>query len=556
MVLDSPLSSRGDTRLPAPRKPGPSKPTTRALALFRRTVEFPMSPASRYHPPYMLHFPRVAVLLPLALTVGCTNVETLSPTSEPETETDPIGPSVEMHAEAGFIKVPPQVQGPANPAMMFYSFHPADTHPERSPLMVFFNGGPGTATSGGLLAYGTGPMTLSAQNIDAGPVPNPASFTQFANVLYLDERDTGFSYDLGLTCSGTGDHMMDAGDFAFAVLDFLDSHPPLSKARVVLTGESFGGTRAPAILFAFQSVTDPTLRQSDRSDLQTTMPWLLSKLTTHLDTAFPGHDPGIVAEQFGWEVLIQPDIAGTLQLKLGQGLSRSDPGLACAPLGTPDATSCNRYDVRMTQKEGDAIDAHTAQMLRSPEALQELLGVAPENVVGLGAADRGSPQRTFQQAFSSTEVETNPNDESLLRARLGELGSGDAYWLPMVRPDCGFGLSDTGGAAAFFGTLPQSHAFITNARYDAVVYSPAIPEVFRQLLRTNVEVDEASPAGAARPGVIRIPQTDGPPLTIRFARYEAGHEVAKTAGPELAADVEAWLRETGALTPIGSKAAP
>ncbi|WP_437809077.1 S10 family serine carboxypeptidase-like protein [Sorangium sp. So ce1078] len=80
---------------------------------------------------------------------------------------------------------------------MFYSFLPAEERPDRAPLLVFFNGGPGAATTSALLPYGTGPHTLDpAAHAGGAPVENDASCTRFANLLYVDARSTGFSYDL------------------------------------------------------------------------------------------------------------------------------------------------------------------------------------------------------------------------------------------------------------------------------------------------------------------------------------------------------------------------
>ena len=70
---------------------------------------------------------------------------------------------------------------------MFYSFRPCEVDPARAPLVVFFNGGPGAATTGVLMAYGTGPTTLDpVAEVEAPPVANPASWTRFANLLYLE----------------------------------------------------------------------------------------------------------------------------------------------------------------------------------------------------------------------------------------------------------------------------------------------------------------------------------------------------------------------------------
>ncbi len=77
-------------------------------------------------------------------------------------------------------------------ARTFYAFTPADDLPEEAPVFVFFNGGPGSATSAGLLSYGTGhyslPSDLSGPNLTA----NPSSWAQMGNLLYFDTRQAGF----------------------------------------------------------------------------------------------------------------------------------------------------------------------------------------------------------------------------------------------------------------------------------------------------------------------------------------------------------------------------
>src|SRR5262249_38813401 len=186
------------------------------------------------------------VLGAVAFTAACSAAAVTEPHATPT-------PSLEMRPEAGYVEVPAQTRGASDHARMFYSFHPADAHPERAPLLVFFNGGPGAATSGILLPFGTRPKTLLVDDLGKVPVDNPASYPHFANVLYLDERDAGFSYELGgyepgVGCTGTANYVTDAGDFIFALLAFLDIHARLVRSQVVLVGESYGGTRAPVML--------------------------------------------------------------------------------------------------------------------------------------------------------------------------------------------------------------------------------------------------------------------------------------------------------------------
>src|SRR5512139_3726078 len=126
-----------------------------------------------------------------------------------------------------------------------------------------------------------------------------------------------------------------------------------------------------------------------------------------------------------------------------------------------------------------------------------------------------------------------------MSATLGELGPNDAYWLPYVTP-CGSFLGDGVTLNAFGEVLPRSHTFITNARYDAVVYTPALPLFLDSLSPASIFVDMSEPPGAQRPGVIRLV---GEPFdaAIRFPQYEAVHAVTKSAAAELAADIEQWL---------------
>ena len=49
-----------------------------------------------------------------------------------------------------------RLQMRSSPARIWYVFQPADENPEDKPLFVFFNGGPGGATSAGLFSANTG----------------------------------------------------------------------------------------------------------------------------------------------------------------------------------------------------------------------------------------------------------------------------------------------------------------------------------------------------------------------------------------------------------------
>ncbi|WP_437915355.1 hypothetical protein WME73_08455 [Sorangium sp. So ce302] len=306
------------------------------------------------------------------------------------------GPMAELSAEAGFIEVPGSPTLGLNwPARIFYSFQPAQEHPDEAPLILFFNGGPGAATTSVLLPYGTGPYTLDPDApADAAPLANAASYTRFANLLYVDPRSAGFSYDLATvdpasaTYSDAPLYVADAADFVYVLLEFLEADAPLRDNPVVVAGESYGGTRATMMLYMMQNYT----RDSDTLGLMVkALSWLKDKMQAHLDAAFPARagapqEPSQVAEQLGWQLLIQPSIYGAQQRTYGAPLARQDPDFA-EYFADPEVW--DGYDVRRTSEEGALIKEHAYHAMRTPEHLEILLGVDLTEIADL-STDRGA----------------------------------------------------------------------------------------------------------------------------------------------------------------------
>src|SRR5688572_4178976 len=130
---------------------------------------------------------RLALLAAIACS-GCGSDDSpLLPAGEPQPEPLP--------SEAGFLEVPVLPGKPRSVGRLFYAFQSAD-YPDDAPVLVFFNGGPGIATTSVLMAFGTGPFTLAPTPTDDPPHANPHSYTSFGNLLYVDARQTGFSYDV------------------------------------------------------------------------------------------------------------------------------------------------------------------------------------------------------------------------------------------------------------------------------------------------------------------------------------------------------------------------
>ncbi|HEY4119928.1 MAG TPA: hypothetical protein VGM56_18810, partial [Byssovorax sp.] len=376
-------------------------------------------------------------------------------------------PPSSLLAEAGFSDLEGPEDGLLGGGRMFYSFRPADSNADASPLLVVFNGGPGYATTSVLLPYGTGPMTLDAADLDSTARPNDDSWTSFANLLYLDARDVGFSYSLGSSgCVDGRDndavYLADAGDFVEATLDFLDAHAALTASPVVLVGESYGGARAALMLSLLLDYADPAADSAYLPTRAAALPWLGARVQAHVDAAFPAvggapADRATMATQFGHAALLEPTF----------DILDEDPyfiaDMSADPLFADYLANdlvISQFDIRKTVDEEDAIEAHTAASVRSPPGLEALLGVDLRDVRGLAATERVGAARGMDAGAAAPF-------EHALRAKLGALGPDDAYWLEVALP-CPF-AGDLGSLGAFFAVLPDVDVFMTRARYDADV---------------------------------------------------------------------------------------
>ena len=111
-----------------------------------------------------------------------------------------------------------------------------------------------------LMTNNTAPRTVAETSGSlATVVDNPDSWTALGNLLYIDARQTGFSYSqLEDPSSNLAraeafslrnfNPMLDGADVVRVILRFLAAHPQLRHNPVVLVGESYGGTRATVVL--------------------------------------------------------------------------------------------------------------------------------------------------------------------------------------------------------------------------------------------------------------------------------------------------------------------
>ncbi|NTU50976.1 MAG: S10 family peptidase, partial [Candidatus Aminicenantes bacterium] len=236
----------------------------------------------------------------------------------------------QLQSEAGFIPVEGSVSYfqfgsyfnrltmRTSPARIWYTFQPADEEAETKPLFVFFNGGPGGATSCGLFSANTARLAVYRDEAtgEAAIVTNPASWTGAGNLLHIDARTAGFSYSL---MDDPGDEVrrgrefdlqnynpfVDGADFVRVLLRFLADHPTIRGNRVVLVPESYGGVRTTVmlhLLLYYGRYADGGSAYQD--------PALVAAIQSHYDAVFPAFageavPPAVVAGQWGHQVLIQ-----------------------------------------------------------------------------------------------------------------------------------------------------------------------------------------------------------------------------------------------------------
>jgi hypothetical protein len=447
--------------------------------------------------------------------------------------------------EAGFLDLPPQPTAARYAARMFYVFQAADVDSEHKPMAVFFNGGPGYPTSVGLLAYGTGRFSVDpAAPIGSPPVRNASSWTRFANLLYLDERQAGFSYGLGdaRASSCVMSPVEDAADFVRALLVFLDSHPALQASPVVFVAESYGGVRVSWMLdLLLRHRTEAVKGGADLAD----------RIRAHYHMAFPdlaGNeiDEGTASRQFGTQVLIQALVLGGFQYDAQNKLELSDPYLSNA--GSNGVDPYDPYDVRQPSGWSDGLDNRALAVLSNASNAASLLGTPLTAIARLRPDARAEAFHSSLTPMAAQVAQAN----DALAVLLGKLSPGDSYlgfWGRQctLLPDLN---ADPTIANVFSNNLRSTRTFLTHARYDSVIYTPAVPYIFQQQ-GWGGQIDSTPRSNVARPGWFRadMPAVNGDPLRpatsveVRFPPYDSsGHMVGVSQPGELAADVEDWLQ--------------
>jgi hypothetical protein len=485
-----------------------------------------------------------------------------------------------MAAEAGFIEIEPvayavhgdtSLAATSSRARLFVSFHPADEAPDERPLLVVYSGGPGAAT-GILLGGNTAPSTLDPGRTGGAPVArNATSWTAFANLLYVDARGTGFSYGIAPGMADEAQRaaefsvrnfhpFLDAADIVRVVLRFLAAHPRLRAAPVVLAGESYGGVRTEVALHLLHH---PERYRESAALYQD--PALAAEIEAHFAAA--GTD---AAAQFDRAVFLQPRLSSPFQqAAAGAALEAAGsplhavadetgvPFVPCSEQAAPCSPFANvvaylaaagrdLYDVRKPAGDAFALYAEVGARLEDPAVLSEALGSDPLAIVELRPSERGEAYRVS---------DAPPEDEPLAGA-LGALSGYDRYFEIELFDLLGKPFSGPAAQALgierqharygrlFLEDLLTVRALVTNAAFDAAIWTPALPAALAMYsdVVESVQVDGAAFSIAYRPGAFGAVAATS--RTVRFPGYAAaGHSISFDQPEDLAADLAAFLAE-------------
>jgi len=522
--------------------------------------------------------------------------------------------ATDLTKEAGFLEIPAtsyNAEGASRRSpthRIWYSFQPATSQPQSKPLAVFFNGGPGSATSGYLFSFNTSSFTLdpckvngAACNSTPGAIaPNPSSWTQFANLLYIDAPATGFSYPIGNADPSTNpsigtDMDRDAGIFNMVLTRFLLRHPPLWNNHVMIVGESYGGTRAPLMLqalFDYPSLINTGSRYRDPQLYAGELIYYLVTMGTTTPTTAQ------LAAKFSTQVLIEPAIIAGAQSSRptngtvdqfnraqnclpdnvssdGKGNTRTTACFDSAPAigGYPEVVpTCDSYDCDKAPGYSDKLTFAAVANLNKVDILNQMVGAKATNIEWMYARSR-------QNAYGrlTGDIVATPEMYSTFGS---QLAPEDRYYLlyndtaHVAYPSASSWFSN--GRSAYHAVVFLNRmfegvsTFITVAKHDTVIYSPdilyAIENVrladtttFASLKATsyNPTFDNPLlyPPGTSRPrhgymffAIGPASPLNAPPNQSFYVTtpgmYDSGHTVSIRAPAELLADVKDFYART------------
>ena len=481
-------------------------------------------------------------------------------------------------------------------AKIWYDFQPANEDPESKPLFVLYNGGPGSSSSL-IFLYNTSKKTADQAFAGEGVADNQWNWNKLGNLLYIDARQTGFSYgivDNPSSKSARSNYFstenfnvfVDAADFIRVILRFLKAHPQIKSNPVILAGESYGGTRTTAVMNILLNVADYAQKNRVFYDQS-----LFNEIAAHFQkidptvTGMPSTEA--VAKQFGRQIMIQPLAMGQQQLDaIGEVLEQSnsplyeiqqETGKKYTPCG--NSWNCDKYNkaVNYVRNAGrdiysyrreynwlfDYTDYGIAKMLQFSMFKQFIMN-DPTKIEALYAANRTGAFR-YKGGYGYTKNISDPDKienlpesiKIILQARIEQrnlhpLASGDLESVFGTLPAYDEYYVDTNdtilstfynasvdpysdvNGEMFLENIRTAKTFITKAEEDIILYAEATPEAAKKFSSvSSVETGDES---------FTVHFKDGQSATVTFPFYpESSHSVSVNQPEKFFNDVKNWM---------------
>ncbi|KAF7232152.1 hypothetical protein EG68_10627 [Paragonimus skrjabini miyazakii] len=147
-----------------------------------------------------------------------------------------------LSTQPSFAHFSGYLKGSTDNFQLHYWFLEAVENPDRAPLALWLNGGPGCSSLGGLLTE-NGPFIVQDEQ---KLIPNPYSWNKFANVLYL-EAPAGVGYSYAKDGNVTTDDDLTSLNSYHALLHFMEKFPAYKNRDFFIFGESYGGIYVPTL---------------------------------------------------------------------------------------------------------------------------------------------------------------------------------------------------------------------------------------------------------------------------------------------------------------------
>lgn len=506
-------------------------------------------------------------------------------------------PVLPVEYESGLIEIEPvsykldTQSHEAGRVRMWYNFQPADESPHEKPLFVFFNGGPGAATML-LFSYNTSKMTADQAFDKDGITENVYNWNKIGNLLYVDARQTGFSYGMTDNPASQSERtayfraknfnvFIDAADFIRVILRFLARHPEIMSNKVILVGESYGGTRATAMLNILLNVRDYAAGNRNYYDEA-----LFNEIDIHFGNIYPEMSAlphkEVIKQQFSGQVLVQPLVAGEIQFEESGKLLEmagspiyeveNETGVDYKPCANAYCQPHNNAleylqkanrDMYAYRKPYNWLFEYTdegAAKMVNMELFEKLINNDPRDIDWLYAGNRS---KAFRYPSSSvlksiefadmsripdsvrTEIRYREAGMKILAAgdldqTFGILESWDDYFIDLNRnvTQIFYYASTTPYSRVngdmFLENIRDVKTFITDAEEDIIIYAPGIPESLKKFNGVSGVISSDDK--------FTVKFSDNTQVDVTFPFYpESSHSVSVNQPEMFLNDVTEWL---------------